>query len=45
MVRAAKLCAMGLLAFFFFDAIAFTWCFDRVFGLPASVQAGDVKQG
>jgi uncharacterized membrane protein len=36
---------LGLLAFFFFYAIAFTWCFDRVFGLPASAQAGDVKQG
>jgi uncharacterized membrane protein len=32
---------LGLLAFFFFYAIAFTWCFDRVFGLPASAQAGD----
>ncbi len=27
---------LGLLAFFFFYAIAFTWAFDRVFGLPAS---------
>jgi uncharacterized membrane protein len=36
---------LGLLAFFFFYAIAFTWCFDRVFGLPASAQAGDVKRG
>ena len=35
MVRAAKLCAMGLLAFFLFQAIALTWCFDRVIGLPA----------
>jgi hypothetical protein len=45
MVRAAKLCAMGLLAFFFFQAIALTWCVDRVFGLPASAQVVDVKQG
>ncbi len=28
---------LGLLAFFFLYAIAFTWAFDRVFGLPASV--------
>lgn len=28
---------LGLLAFFFFYAIAFTWAFDRVFGLPESV--------
>lgn len=27
---------LGLLAFFFIYAIAFTWTFDRVFGLPAS---------
>lgn len=27
---------LGLLAFFFFYAIAFTWVFDRVFGLPQS---------
>lgn len=27
---------LGLLAFFFVYAIAFTWAFDRVFGLPAS---------
>ena len=36
----ALLANLGLLAFFFFYAIAFTWCFDRVFGLPASAQAG-----
>jgi uncharacterized membrane protein len=23
-------------------AIAFTWCFDRVFGLPVSAQVGHV---
>jgi len=28
---------LGLLAFFFVYAIAFTWAFDRVFGLPQSV--------
>lgn len=27
---------LGLLVFFFVYAIAFTWAFDRVFGLPAS---------
>ena len=27
---------LGLLVFFFFYAIAFTWAFDRVFGLPRS---------
>ena len=30
---------LGLLAFFFFYAIGFTWAFDRVFGLPASALA------
>ncbi len=39
-VATALLANLGLLAFFFFYAIAFTWCFDRVFGLPASAQAG-----
>ena len=34
----AFLANLGLLVFFFFYAIAFTWCFDRVFGLPASAQ-------
>jgi uncharacterized membrane protein len=37
----AFLANLGLLAFFFFYAIAFTWCFDRVFGLPASALADD----
>ena len=41
---AALVANLGLLAFFFFYAIAFTWCFDRVFGLPASAQAGDVDR-
>lgn len=29
---------LGLLAFFFFYAIAFTWAFDKVFGLPESAK-------
>jgi uncharacterized membrane protein len=33
---AAFLANLGLLVFFFVYAIAFTWAFDRVFGLPAS---------
>jgi uncharacterized membrane protein len=33
---AAFVANLGLLVFFFFYAIAFTWAFDRVFGLPAS---------
>lgn len=33
---AAFVTNLGLLAFFFVYAIAFTWAFDRVFGLPAS---------
>ena len=41
---AALVANLGLLAFFFFYAIAFTWCFDRVFGLPASAQARGVDQ-
>lgn len=32
----AFLANLGLLAFFFVYAIAFTWLFDRVFGLPRS---------
>jgi uncharacterized membrane protein len=32
----AFLANLGLLVFFFVYAIAFTWAFDRVFGLPAS---------
>jgi len=32
----AFLANLGLLAFFFFYAIAFTWAFDRIFGLPES---------
>ena len=29
---------MGLLAFFFFYTVGFTWAFDRVFGLPESAK-------
>lgn len=32
----AFLADLGLMAFFFFYTMAFTWGFDRVFGLPAS---------
>jgi len=35
---AALVANLGLLVFFFFYAIVFTWCFDRVFGLPASAR-------
>ncbi len=34
---------LGLLVFFFVYAIAFTWAFDRVFGLPASAVPRDGK--
>jgi uncharacterized membrane protein len=44
-LTAALVANMGLLAFFFFYAIAFTWCFDRVFGLPASAQASHAERG
>ncbi|HEY9099573.1 MAG TPA: PACE efflux transporter [Thiobacillus sp.] len=37
----AFLANLGLLAFFFVYAIAFTWAFDRVFGLPASATKHD----
>ncbi len=33
---AAFLANLGLLAFFFFYALVFTWVFDKVFGLPES---------
>ena len=36
----AFLANLGLLAFFFVYAVAFTWAFDRVFGLPASATQG-----
>lgn len=34
---------LALLVFFFVYAIAFTWAFDRVFGLPASARQKDPK--
>jgi uncharacterized membrane protein len=37
----AFLANLGFLAFFFFYAIAFTWAFDRVFGLPESAVKPD----
>lgn len=36
----AFLANLGLLTFFFVYAIAFTWAFDRVFGLPTSAIRG-----
>jgi uncharacterized membrane protein len=36
----AFLANLGLLAFFFFYAVGYTWAFDKVFGLPASALAG-----
>jgi uncharacterized membrane protein len=44
-LTATLLANLSLLSFFFFDAIAFTWCFDRVFGLPASSRAVDTERG
>lgn len=38
---AAFVANLGLLVFFFVYAIAFTWAFDRVFGLPASALRTD----
>jgi uncharacterized membrane protein len=35
----AFLAELGLLLMFFVYAIAFTWAFDKVFGLPLSAQA------
>lgn len=40
---AAFMANLGLLVFFFVYAIAFTWGFDRVFGLPASALRDDTK--
>ena len=40
---AAFVANLGLLGFFFVYAIAFTWAFDRVFGLPASAAKGNAK--
>lgn len=39
----AFLANLGLLSFFFIYAIAFTWAFDRVFGLPESVANGQTE--
>lgn len=36
---AALLADLGLVAFFFVYAVAFTWAFDRIFGLPESARA------
>lgn len=36
---------LGLLVFFFVYAIAFTWAFDRVFGLPASAASNEPGRG
>jgi uncharacterized membrane protein len=35
---AALLADLGIVAFFFVYAVAFTWAFDRVFGLPESAR-------
>lgn len=43
-VLEAFLANLGLLAFFFFYAIAFTWIFDKVFGLPASAATPGDRQ-
>jgi uncharacterized membrane protein len=40
---AAFVANLGLLVFFFVYAIAFTWAFDRVFGLPASAARNDPR--
>ena len=37
---AAFLANLGLMAFFFVYAIAFTWAFDTIFGPPASATEG-----
>jgi uncharacterized membrane protein len=42
---AAFMANLGLLVFFFVYAIAFTWVYDRVFGLPASVMERDREGG
>lgn len=42
---AAFVANLGLLMFFFTYAIAFTWAFDRVFGLPASAVRSDAETG
>jgi uncharacterized membrane protein len=42
-LAAAFLANLALLAFFFVYAIAFTWAFDRIFGLPASARKKDAE--
>ena len=34
----AFLADLGLIVFFLFYTMAFTWCFDQVFGLPSSAR-------
>src|SRR6185369_16187420 len=41
---AAFVANLGLLAFFLVYAIAITWAFDRVFGLPASAMHKDPRK-
>ncbi|MEC5396714.1 PACE efflux transporter [Uliginosibacterium sp. H1] len=36
---------IGLIVFFMFYTMVFTWCFDRVFGLPASARAVPACEG
>lgn len=38
---AALIADIGLLVFFFFYAVAFYWCFDKLFGLPESASVVD----
>lgn len=38
---AALIADIGLLVFFFFYAVAFCWCFDKLFGLPESASVVD----
>lgn len=39
----AFLADLGILAFFFVYAVAFTWCFDRVFGPPVHDAPGPAR--
>lgn len=41
---AALVTDMSLLIFFFFYAIVFQWCFDKVFGLPESASVMQIPQ-
>ena len=38
---AAFVADLGVIAFFFIYAVAFTWAFDRVLGLPESSSSGE----